>query len=250
MGKILDTVYASWASPGLLEIAKKYKLEFSWIIEAGCHDGTDTLKFLDLPNVLKVYAFEPDIVAANKAQENFQKHVDRISLSKFALLDQPGFIQLSSPTGNFGDGTTLIEDFIQAATPEATTLNLIPCTTLDIELSDAIGRGLIWLDVEGSADKVLAGATQVLEKIDLIQVEVDLHDSTYRKGNFFKVNRILRQRDFVITHGPIHPGYFGDAIYARKSILSLRGKLRYLLLSFLMYSTHKLIYPLLKKPSS
>jgi FkbM family methyltransferase len=248
MGRILNNVYAGWASPGLLQIAKQYKLEFSWIIEAGCHDGTDTLKFFELPNVSKVYAFEPDIVAANKAQEKFQNHIDRVSLSQFALLDKAGFIQLSSPTGNFGDGTTLIEKFIEKLTPEASTLNLIPCTTLDIELSGISGRGLIWLDVEGSADKVLAGATKVLKNVDLIQVEVDLHDSTYRRGNFFKVNKILRERDFAIIYGPVHPGYFGDALYIRKSILSFRGKLRYLTLDFLMYSTHKLIYPLLGMP--
>lgn len=248
MGRTLNRIYRKFASPGLFEVAEKYQLEYSWVIEAGCHDGSDTLRFLNKPNIRKVYAFEPDVVAANVAKEKFKGESERVLLRTIALYDRIGFIHLSSPTGKFGDGTTLISEFVEGDSSVLNQGELIPCSTLDVELKNLTGKGLIWLDVEGSAHKVLSGATKILQKVDLIQVEVDLHNSTFRDGNFFTVNRILRAQDFVIIYGPIHPGFFGDALYIRKSTLSLRGKLRCILLSNLMYVNHKIIFPLLHKP--
>ena len=65
VGRLLEKIYARYANPGLLSIAKKRCLPFDWVIEAGCHDGTDTLKFLSLEQVKMVFAFEPDDAAAD-----------------------------------------------------------------------------------------------------------------------------------------------------------------------------------------
>jgi FkbM family methyltransferase len=252
VGKIFNRIYTRWENPGLLLIAQQRGLQFDWIIEAGCHDGSDTLKFLELQNVLKVYAFEPDIRAADKAEKRYHAYGGKVSFSRLALMDKPGYIQLSSPTGNFGDGTTTIQSYYEELPSFTSIGDLIPCSTLDFQLLNSQkgmrGRGLMWLDVEGSAAKVLAGASRVLEFVDLIQVEVDLHDSTHRRGNFQEVNDYLKGKNFAIIYGPIHPGFFGDAIYIRKTELSFTGRRRSEFLGFLMRVTHRLIYPLLQIP--
>jgi FkbM family methyltransferase len=248
MGKILNKIYAKWENPGLLLIARQRELHFSWIIEAGCHDGSDTLKFLQLRNVLKVYAFEPDAVAAKKAEDKFRAFGDRVVFSRLALMDKPGFIQISSPTGNFGDGTTSIAKHYIHNPSTDSEVNLLLCTTLDIELANLSDSGLIWLDVEGSAAKVLEGASKVLERVNLIQVEVNLHNSIHRKSNFVEVDRILTREKFAIIYGPIHPGFFGDALYIKKSELSKVERVRSRFLGLLMHATHRIIYPLLRKP--
>jgi FkbM family methyltransferase len=248
MGKVLNKFYGQWANPGLLLAASQYNLEFNWVIEAGCHDGSDTLKFLELQNVEKVYAFEPDIVAAEKAELKFKVFGERVIFNRFALMDKRGYIQISSSTGNFGDGTTSIGEYFDDNQISKSEGTLIPCTTLDDELSNLNGRGLIWLDVEGSAAKVLQGSAKVLDRVDMIQVEVDLHNSLHRTSNFVEVNRILIGRKFAIIYGPIHPGFFGDAVYIKKSKLGLTERVRSQFLNFLMHATHRITYPLLRKP--
>jgi FkbM family methyltransferase len=197
---------------------------------------------------LKVYAFEPDVVAADKAEKKFIPYGDRVSLSRLALMDKPGYIHISSPTGNFGDGTTSIDGFYEQIPNLASASELIPCTTLDLEVLGIEERGLMWLDVEGSAAKVLAGASRVLEFVDLMQIEVDLHDTHHRAANFQEIDRYLKGKNFAPIYCPIHPGFFGDAIYVRKTELGLAGRLRSKFLNFLMYVTHRVIYPLLQKP--
>jgi FkbM family methyltransferase len=187
-------------------------------------------------------------VAADKAEKKFSVYGERVSLSRLALMDRPGYIQISSPTGNFGDGTTSIHGFYEEISNLDSGSELIPCTTLDLELLDIEERGLMWLDVEGSATKVLAGASRVLESVDLIQIEVELHDTRHRVGNFQEVDRYLTGKNFALIYGPIHPGFFGDAIYVRKTELGFPGRTRSKFLDFLMYVTHSVIYPLLQKP--
>lgn len=248
MGNRLNKFYRQWENPGLLSAAFRYNLQFKWVIEAGCHDGSDTLKFLELENVLKVYAFEPDAVAADKAELKFKAFGNRVVFNRCALMEKRGYIQLSSSTGIFGDGTTSIGEYFEHSQVTRSDAALIPCTSLDDELPDLSFSGLIWLDVEGSAAKVLQGSVKVLERVEMIQVEVDLHDSIHRNSNFVEVNKILTEREFTIIYGPIHPGFFGDAVYIKKSKLSLTERVRSQILNFLMHATHRIIYPLLGKP--
>ena len=173
MGNLLNKFYSQWANPGLLSAAFRYNLHFNWVIEAGCHDGSDTLKFLELENVLKVYAFEPDAVAADKAELKLKAFGDRVVFKRLGLMDKRGYIQIVSSTGSFGDGTTSIGQYFDQIHDAKSDGTLIQCTTLDDELPDLSNPGLMWLDVEGSGAKVLQGSTKVLDRVEMIQIEVD-----------------------------------------------------------------------------
>jgi FkbM family methyltransferase len=248
MGKILDWFYSSFANPGLLSVAQKRKLDFQWVVEAGCHDGTDTLKFLEVPNILRIYAFEPDEVAANKAEAKFKSHGDRVELRRLALMDKPGFVDISTPTGEFGDGNTIVGNFRSEKSELGSDIRYLRCSNLDTELKDLNGNGLLWLDVEGAAAKVLTGAASVLKSICLIQVEVELHKSKYRKADFSHVNRILSKSKFSLIYAPLHPGFFGDAVYIKAEFLGTFEKLRSRALIATYLVLHLLVYPALGKP--
>ena len=247
MGKILNKFYLALSNPGLLSIAQKRKLDFQWVVEAGCHDGADTLKFLEVPSIVKIYAFEPDEVAANKAESKFKSYGDRVELRRMALMDKPGFIDITSPTGEFGDGNSIVGNF-RTNLLDLDRDKYLKCTTLDTELKDFTGNGLLWLDVEGAAAKVLTGAASVLKSISLIQVEVELHNSKYRKADFSNVNRILNKSKFSLIYAPLHPGFFGDAVYIKVDFLSIFEKLRSRALIAAYLLLHLLIYPALGKP--
>jgi FkbM family methyltransferase len=248
MGRILNRIYSRYSNPGLITVAHQRKIDFEWIIEAGCHDGTDTLKFLELPNVRKIYAFEPDKVAADKAEDKFKSWGERVEMRRLALMDSSGFIELNTPTGRFGDGNSIVGNFRNKLLDPDSDLRYLKCSTLDTELKNLNGAGLLWLDVEGSAAKVLTGAAKVLTSINLIQIEVELHNSKHRKSDFAKVNRILKKSKFSLIYAPLHPGFFGDAVYIKTELLGIIERLRSVSLSALYLLLHIFIYPLIGKP--
>jgi hypothetical protein len=71
-----------------------------------------------------------------------------------------------------------------------------------------------------------------------------------RAKDAFQVVSILKTAGLIPIYLPIHPGYFGDIIFVRKTNLShfliLKSQLKVLLFT----SLHNYIYPWLKKPSS
>jgi FkbM family methyltransferase len=248
MGNTFNEFYNAFSNPGLLAVAQKRLIDYQWVVEAGCHDGTDTLKFLEMPNVLKVYAFEPDEVAAKKAEAKFKSHGERVKLHRLALMDRPGFIDVSSPTGEFGDGNSIVGNFRSDESELDSGIKYLRCSNLDSELKDLTGNGILWLDVEGAAAKVLTGAASVLKSISLIQVEVELHNSKYRKADFSHVNRILSKSKFSLIYAPLQPGFFGDAVYIKAEFLGTFEKLRSRALIAAYLVLHLLIYPVLGKP--
>lgn len=122
------------------------------------------------------------------------------------------------------------------------------CSTMDLEVPELSGDGVLWLDVEGSAAYVLMGAEKTLNSIILIQVEVDTHDSKYRKANLAQVNRILRRSGFSMLYGPLHPGFFGDAIYLKSSRMKKSDEIKSLVTLYLCLTLHLVIYPLTRRP--
>lgn len=107
MGKVLDKVYARNENPGGLNIIRNRGMTIDWAIEAGCHDGTDTLRIAGLPNMKAVFSFEPDSVAADIAQSKFSGNSSKIKLVRSALWSEPGIVQMYSPSGNPGDGNSI-----------------------------------------------------------------------------------------------------------------------------------------------
>jgi FkbM family methyltransferase len=250
MSYFLNRIYSKYSNPGLIKLAHQKKLNFEWVIEAGCHDGSDTLRFLEMPSIKKIYAFEPDEVAADKAESKFKSHGARVELRRTALMDLPGFIEIKSPTGEFGDGNSIVSKLETDTKKNKSNGKYLRCSNLDTELQNLTGNGVMWLDVEGAAARVLAGSSRVLSSVSLIQVEVELHNSKGRKADFSKVNQILNRSKFSLIYAPLHPGFFGDAIYIKTEYLSLVEKIRSRSLNATYALLHLVIYPALGKPRS
>ncbi len=262
MGKVLDKFYARYGNPGVLSIIQNRGMTIDWAIEAGCHDGTDTLRIAGLPGMKAIFAFEPDSVAADIAQAKFDGIPNKIKFVRSALWSKPGTVEMYSPTGNPGDGNSIFV-FHEEHDDVNKKLDVsFPCTTIDLEIMAHSSSGLLWLDVEGVPHIVLEGATTTLKNIAIAQIEVEMHKmsnfrtppylySTVQKtiyGSFIQVHKIMRTSNFKLYRAPIHPGFFGDVIYIRKELLSKIERLQSFVLTFLMLLLHRVVYPCLKKP--
>jgi hypothetical protein len=126
MGKVLDKFYARYENPGVLGIILDRGMPIDWAIEAGCHDGTDTLRIASMPNMKAIFAFEPDSVAADIAEAKFLGLSKMITLVRSALWSKPGIVEMYSPTGKPGDGNSIF-NFVPRAktTPRSSKLHFL-----------------------------------------------------------------------------------------------------------------------------
>jgi FkbM family methyltransferase len=250
MGEQLDRFYSAFMNPGLLTYIQKKDLDIQWIIEAGCHDGSDTLQFLTDRRFKRVFAFEPDPVAFEAATANLVNFFERVTLKNLVLMNKAGAVNVLPLNGEFGTGSTIFSQ-ISESTNSLQRLGAEKVSRLDDEISTQHGRGALWLDVEGSAHLVLQGALRVLEQVEIAQIEIDMHaQSANRLRNYRAILQIMKDSGFKLIAAPLHPGYFGDALFVKKHNLNFIQKMKSLLLSVVFVGLHSAIYPLLGKPQS
>jgi len=247
ISKIAEYAYNRFYCPHdvseLFKLLCKWGINVSWIIEAGCHDGSDSKKMLDTPGVERLYAFEPDKVAREKAESLLSSELGkRYNVSGLALMDKSGEMSidyLEAP----GSGNTQIGEKIHSA-PKS-----ILATKLDDFPIPEKKDGMIWLDVEGAACKVLIGGLMTLQKIFVVKVEVEFHDmSPTRNANWKPITFLLKKQGFFIRKANINPTYFGDMLFVRRSCLSRSQIVKSTLILGLMLALHEVVYPLLRKP--
>lgn len=238
--KILDKYYEFFFGPDVFLVAQKLGLTINFVIEAGCHDGSDTLKFLKNSSVKMVYAFEPDHNARERALKLCATEIPhRVELSPFALSNKNERMYLHYGEASAGSGTTRL---VAEGTDAIETRRLDDC------LPNLPSTGLLWLDVEGHAVPALQGSLKTLRNIQIAKMEVQTHEmGPGRKADFLPVIRIMKKAGMVPLYGPLHPGYFGDLIFARESEITLFRQYQSIFLSTQLFLLHIIVYPLLGK---
>ena len=239
--KLLDWYYAKCGDGDLAKFSKKYSIEIDWIIEAGCHDGSDTLDLVKNFPTAQVYAFEPDPKSRAQAELRFNETSEgKIKLFPYGLSYQNSSQFLSYVNNEKGRGTSSISE---------TGTDPVEIISLDRFLSLPSNSGLLWLDVEGHAVNALRGMKETLKGIDLAKVEIQMHQkSDQRPQDFAEVIEIMAEADLIPVKGPIHPGFFGDIYFVKRQSVSIFGIIVSLLLRLQMQLLHRVIYPLLSKP--
>jgi FkbM family methyltransferase len=162
------------------------------IVEIGCNDGTDTVKFLEAFPQAKMYCFEPDPRAATAFRENVKNH--RAYLLQLAVSDECGVAQLwqsSGPTWKNRDWD--LSSSICAPTrhlersPEITFHNQVPVRTTTLDawraarkdwLPEAID--FIWCDPQGAQAKIIRGGKETLKRTRWLYIEA--YDSPLYDG--------------------------------------------------------------------
>ena len=242
--KILETYYRFWSERQLFSIAEANKINVSWIVEAGCHDGTDTVELNRRFNPINYFAFEPDPVAHLRAREVIKsKSLTNVTLFEEGLGDTNSTKFLNYLAAGKGSGSTFLSEHGEEQ---------VSISRLDDKLpANLKSGGLLWLDVEGHTIDALSGMLITLKKIDIAKVEVQLHSRKDNfKQDFAEVLNIFQQAGMVPLYGPLHPGYFGDIIFIRGSLLSLLARLRSKFLLAQLLILHTYIYPAMGKPAS
>ena len=239
MGMLLDRLYKAVSADDFLVFSRSFQ-EIEWVIEAGIHDATDTVKLILSLRPNYYVGCEPDPEAFESAKINLNNHElpCAIEILPVALTERRGFVTLQTPT-QFGDGNTQVKQ-----DKDGNTIG-IPLAELLLERGNG---GLLWLDVEGHSAHVLKGAGETWNKFILMKIEIQMHDiHSNRVRDFLTVHKLVK-KSFYLVRAPIHPGYFGDVVYLRKDVAKFRHRLISHLLISIFFFLHKTLYPLIGKP--
>jgi FkbM family methyltransferase len=196
------------------------------ILEIGCNDGTDTLKFLRVLPQASIYCFEPDPRAIEKFKNKLGPEIERVKLFECAISSQNGQIQFHQSTG--GDlhkhphGWDLSGSIrqpkhhlkIHPSISFEDSISVNTCTLDDWSAENGIDQiDFIWMDVQGAEGDVIAGAQSILEKTRFLYTEYS-NDELY-EGQLSLKDLLSRLPSFdVVTRYP------GDVLLRNRKLAS------------------------------
>lgn len=241
---LLDKYYVLCNQVDVVEMITRRKINIDWIIEAGCHDGSDSLVLLNNFPSAELYAFEPDPFARDKASQKYSESGRKnIHLSAFGLSDHNTSRFMRFIDGVGGSGSSEVDSHGDVPV-ELVVLD-------DIFRPQAKTQGLLWLDVEGHATSALRGMEETLKQVSVAKIEVQMHDMTStRPRDFVLVLSLLKKAGLNAVSTPIHPGYFGDIVFIHSRHQNLLERVSSFLLTLQMRILHEFIYPMIRKPAA
>lgn len=178
------------------QIRKLVATDSPTILEIGCNDGTDTLRFLEAMPGARIYCFEPDPRAIARFRETVNDN--RVVLTTLALGDHTGFAKFHGSSGippeksrnapsashycalpewdlsgSISKPTGHLQRSSWVTFPEDRTIE-VGITTLDDWLlyhTDITKIDFVWMDVQGAEHKVIQGAFEGLSIIRYLYTE-------------------------------------------------------------------------------
>lgn len=152
------------------------------MLEIGCHEGSDTAKFLEAMPEARIYCFDPEKRATARFKELLGKD-PRVSLQEVAVADVNGLRDFHASTGKAGrredwdfSGSLCEPTGHYTRSPEIKFKEPapVPCICLDTWYYEAPGVfviDFIWADIQGSQRLFLAGAGASLSRTKYLYIE-------------------------------------------------------------------------------
>ncbi len=204
----------------------------SLILDVGCCEGEDSLRYLQLFADARVIGFEPYPPNANKARSLLGKLEDegRFTLVEAAVADQEGVAILSISSGHppelplshewdYGNKSSSLLPPAQLMAKYIPWLNFtnkleVPTITLDgfARQHGISAVDLIHIDIQGAELKAFAGAAKLLAKTGVIWAEVADHELYEGQPTAGQVTAFLANAGFSLVLCNVDGG-FGDHFY-------------------------------------
>ena len=178
-------------------------LEINQVCDIGSLDGSDALAFrVALPRA-DILAFEANPENFHLMQSNAVLREKGIRLAPVAIANRDGeaeFFVVKVDDENPCRGMSSL----QRRRPRSD-YSLVPTAVKTMRLDTVLGdrnvpelRLALWIDVEGSAYEVIEGATRVLDKVQLLHVEVETTAYIAEGQRIYpEVSGLLDERGFV-----------------------------------------------------
>jgi len=214
----------------LLPLIKQYIPDNPVIVEAGCFDGSDTLKLSQFWPAATIHAFEPvpeifAILLKNTCQRANIAHYN------VALSSHTGSAPLhlsSKPTDPEAPfrAASLLQPKERLRWSDVTYPKTIEVNTITLD-SWAEQQGIdhvdfLWLDVQGYALPILQASPRMVSTLRVLYVEVEFIEAYEGQHQYHAVKTWLESQGFVMTARDFDDTphwFFGNALFTKSNKL-------------------------------
>lgn len=189
------------------------------IIDCGAHIGTDAVEFAKIEGSI-IYVFEQIKEIYNQLVEN-TKSFKNIHSFNIALSDFDGNAEMYVSSG-YSDGSSSLlkpkkhlEDH-----PDVFFDNkeLVKCRTLDSWANEngVTKVDMLWLDMQGAEQQMLAASEKILGTASLIHTEVSKHESYEGAGLYHTLKSFLFSKNFKVFVEAVPSWNYGGNVLFQK----------------------------------
>lgn len=189
------------------------------IIEAGCCDGTDTIKLAETWPEATIYAFEPIPALFEKALKRLKPYKN-VQCIPFALSSKNGLIQMNVSTRNgevFGSSSILEPKEHLDMHPEIKFENKLFVAMMTLHLfcfeQGIANVDLLYLDMQGHEMEVLK--SPMLANVKSIYTEVSLIETYKGVPHYSQVRSHLEDNGFHVVHEDLPWKDMGNVLFSR-----------------------------------
>ncbi len=152
------------------------RLRIDVVCDIGSMDGKDSLSFRDAVPNAKIFAFEANPENFQRMQADMALLEQDIQLVPLAVTDYDGSADFFLVEPVSGRGLSSLYSRADKNWAPPAGVVKVRTTRLDTFLAERLrptDRLALWIDAEGKAYEVLAGAVGVIRQVDLLHVEVE-----------------------------------------------------------------------------
>jgi len=172
------------------------------VIDVGAHNGEFSSAAHSVLQQARIYAFEPLPECCEKIQKVLGKN-GFLKVFQVAIGDQRGSVQFWRSSFSKASSILRMSNLHQAAFPWSAENEAIevPLRSLD-DFADTLElrpKTLLKIDVQGFEDRVLRGAGRILNKVDLVLVEVSVAPLYDGQAQFDSIYSMLLSSGFAYS---------------------------------------------------
>jgi 2-O-methyltransferase len=205
------------------EIPKQYIKNFlpdnPIIIEAGAHDGTDTVALSKLFPKGQIYAFEPIneiFIELNKKTKNLKN----VTCYPLALSNMSGIADIYVSSGQSTASSSLLlpkEHLTEHPNVEFSTVVKVPTITLDTwaEETKVTAVDFLWLDMQGFELAALKASPRILSTVRAVYTEVSLKEVYEGCPLYPEVRQWFEEQKFRVIREELAWADMGNVLFAR-----------------------------------
>ena len=187
------------------------------IIDCGAHVGIDTIELAKIIGS-KIYAFE----AVEDVYAKLLINISNISCFNLALNSYDGTADFFVSSGSSDGSSSLLkpkEHINDHPDVYFEKINKVACRKLDTWASEnkIANVDMLWLDMQGAEQQMLAASVRILETVKVIHSEVSVKETYEGVISYKGYKKFLKDKGFSVIVEAIPKGYdMGNVLFVRK----------------------------------
>jgi 2-O-methyltransferase len=207
----------------VLQLVKARFNKLDAILEAGGHNGKDTIRISETWPGATVHVFEPEPSLFEQLAKNTAA-LKNVNIYPVALSDKPGNVVFHISSGKSDGSSSILKPKEHlTAHPDVFFNEEITVTAENLDSwmteNNIVKIDFMWLDMQGFEMQMLKGAPEALKKVSAIYTEVSLIETYEGVPLYPEFRAFLAGHGFVVYQEYLTWKDMGNVLFIRKDLI-------------------------------